>query len=299
MTGLRSLFQGDAIMARLRNWISKPEVRRAGLIVAILIFAVGTFVAARAIKLPASGIDYRPIALLVAFGIPATILLNTLEMELSARLVGRRFGFFMALSTTIMASAANMLPLPGAAMVRFAGLSGLGASARESANVTLSLALMWLGVGIGVTGLVIINTSLLLSAAAVLSGVMICAFALRSLSKVSGNMGLALACLALKFVMVSVSILRLLLCFLAIGVAVPFTEGAVFAVSGVAGSAVSIVPAGLGVRELVSSALAPMVSIDPAAAFLATAGDRLVELFVLLALAAPLALFARRAPTSD
>jgi uncharacterized protein (TIRG00374 family) len=92
--------------------------------------------------------------------------------------------------------------------------------------------------------------------------------------------------------MVGVSILRLALCFWAIGHPASISQAMAFSLSGVVGSAVSIVPAGLGVRELVSSAIAPFAGLDPAAAFIATATDRLVELVILLVLAILIAFFA-------
>ncbi len=109
-----------------------------------------------------------------------------------------------------------------------------------------------------------------------------------------GELGAALLSLRLRFVMVSVSIFRLSLCFAAIGVSAPIREGWVFAVSGVAGASVSIAPAKLGKRELVAPGFTPLASIDAATTFITTARDRLLELILLFASAAPFDVFVRR-----
>jgi uncharacterized membrane protein YbhN (UPF0104 family) len=49
----------------------------------------------------------------------------------------------------------------------------------------------------------------------------------------------------------------------------------VLTISAVLGSAVSIVPAGLGVRELVGAMISPLISVLPAQAFLAIALNRI------------------------
>lgn len=274
----------------LRKGMQSETVRKTGLLCAVAVFLVGTIVAGRQVSLPSEGIRWAPFYLLVFVGIPATILLNALEMELSGRLLGRRFGVWRALSTTIIASAANMLPLPGAALVRMAGLTGLGATVRESGKVTLALAILWLGIAFILTGLFLVGEHGLMGATSLVVGGIATVTALWGLLRVSGRVSLALWCLVVRCAMVLVAVVRLLLCFQMIGVAASFHQTMVFSVSGVFGSAVSIVPAGLGVRELTSAALAPLAGIEPAGAFLATAGDRFVELVVLLVLAVPLAL---------
>jgi len=296
VTGPLDLSRLESAVARLRDSTRSRSLRRVGLTFAVIVFCIGTVFAMQQVDLPAGGLEIRPLLLLVLAGIPATILLNTLEMELSAKLLGRRFGFLQALATTIMASAANMLPLPGAAMVRVAGLSGLGASVREGGSVTVALALLWVGVATAMTGAFLVAVGPAVAAIVIAGGLTATFVSMRMLVRTSGEVRLALAALVIRCAMVLVAVLRLLLCFQMLGLEASLGQIMVFAVSGVAGSAVSIVPAGLGVRELVSSAMAPLAGIAPAAAFLATALDRLVELFVLLALAVPLALLGRNGP---
>lgn len=293
VTGPLDLSGLDHAFERLRESTRSRSLRRTGLILAVVVFCIGTVYAMQQVTLPAGGLEIRPLLLLVLAGIPATILLNTLEMELSAKMLGRRFGFQQALGTTIMASAANMLPLPGAAMMRVAGLSGLGATVREGGSVTIALAVLWVGVATTMTGAFLFAVGPSLAAMVVAGGLAATFVSMRLLVRTSGEVRLAFSALLIRCAMVFVAVLRLMMCFEMLGLEASLGQIMVFAVSGVVGSAVSIVPAGLGVRELVSSAMAPLAGIAPAAAFLATALDRLVELFALLALAVPLALLSR------
>jgi uncharacterized membrane protein YbhN (UPF0104 family) len=79
---------------------------------------------------------------------------------------------------------------------------------------------------------------------------------------------------------------RLALAFSALGEVVSIGSSVVLALSGVVASAVGIFPAGLGLREWLAAVLAPIVNVEPASAFLASALDRIVGGFVLGALAA-------------
>ena len=96
-----------------------------------------------------------------------------------------------------------------------------------------------------------------------------------------------------KLLLVATDVFRIYLCFLALGEAAHFAQAAAFAVAAVLGSAVSVVPAGLGVREAVSAGLAPLVGLAPALGFLAASLNRLLDLVTVLPIACGLLVFAR------
>ena len=99
-----------------------------------------------------------------------------------------------------------------------------------------------------------------------------------------------------RFAMIANQSIRLLLCLLAIHVGSEFAQAAVLSVSAVVGSAVALVPAGLGIREGVAAALSPVIGLAAAAGFLATFINRLLGLAVLAPLAA---LIAWRGPRTE
>ena len=97
--------------------------------------------------------------------------------------------------------------------------------------------------------------------------------------------GMALA----KTLMLLLDAVRIWLCFAAIGEATQFLQASVLTISAVVGSAVAIVPAGLGIRELVSAALAPIVALAPAATLLAMSLSRILGFVVVIPLSLVLA----------
>lgn len=97
-----------------------------------------------------------------------------------------------------------------------------------------------------------------------------------------------------RITLVSLDGLRLLWCLKALGVSAVFSQAAAFVVGGVIGSAVSIVPAGLGIREGVSAGLAPLVGLVAASGFMAAALNRILALSILAPVAFILGLTRRK-----
>ncbi|MFC2966797.1 hypothetical protein [Acidimangrovimonas pyrenivorans] len=281
---------GHRLLAMAQGRDVPPALRRGATLAALALLALGTWAALTRTPLDPAQMRLAPLLWLVALALPATITLNATEMELSARLIGARFGVGRALRLTIFASAANMLPLPGAAMVRLAGLSAAGGSLKSGGAVTLMIALMWLGVAFAASGLFLLAPAPGFGAPALALGLGLTALALVWARRVSGGWAGGLGIAAVKLALVAVSVLRIKLCLAALGVPASLPQVSVFAVAGVLGSAISVVPAGLGVREAVSAALAPIVRLPAGAAFLATALDRLLGMAVMLMLAGLLVL---------
>ncbi|MGB5485719.1 hypothetical protein, partial [Parasphingorhabdus sp.] len=76
-----------------------------------------------------------PIIILALFAVPLTIYFNALEFVLSARLIGHKIGLKSAAETSVIGGVANMLPLPGGALVRVAALKAEGASVGKSTSI--------------------------------------------------------------------------------------------------------------------------------------------------------------------
>ncbi|MDN3720575.1 lysylphosphatidylglycerol synthase domain-containing protein [Roseibium salinum] len=91
----------------------------------------------------------------------------------------------------------------------------------------------------------------------------------------------------IKIGLVLVDAMRLYFCFHALGPQVEFGQVSVLTVSGALGAAVSIVPAGLGIREAFAAVLGPAVGLTASSAYLATSLNRVFG----LAMLSPIALF--------
>ena len=228
-------------------------------------------------------IQVRPALLVIAIGVPATVVLNAIEYMFMGSMVGVRIPFKSGLRISIVASAANMLPLPGATIVRVAGLKAAGGAMRASTSVVGIVALIWIGVAFAFCGLAVSVTHVDFGAAFLALGVSTLVFALIIGTRV---MRIAprvlLIVLMIKLSLVLVDTFRIYLCLLSLGVGASYLQSSGFAISSVAGSAVSIVPAGLGVREAVSAAVAPLVDLQPSIGFLAASLNRLLALIVVV-----------------
>ncbi|MCZ6658248.1 MAG: lysylphosphatidylglycerol synthase domain-containing protein [Gammaproteobacteria bacterium] len=231
-------------------------------------------------------VRYGPVLILFVVAVPVTLLLNATEFLISGRLLRTELLPLRCLEITILGSAANMLPLPGSTLVRVAGLKAAGASYVDSTAVTLLIAVNWIGIaflcaGIGVwrlESLKLASVLLAIGGVALAVGIVLC-------WRISQDARLVIYVMGTKVALVIVDICRVLLCFEALGVATTIWHASAFSISGVLGSAVSIVPAGLGVREGVSAIIAPLVGLSASAAFLAAALNRLVGLVVIVPVA--------------
>jgi len=277
-----------------RDVARKPIVRKLALAAAAGVFCIGGWMVLVTIDLDFDDFAWWPILIVAILGVSGTQTLNAIEMELSANSLRQSFGFATALELSILGSAANMLPLPGAAMVRMAALGNGGARLRDSGAVTLAIALIWAGIAFLLSGTALATSATNIAAVFLLIGLITVVAAVVWLRKLGSTWQTILLLVFVKIGLVVLSIVRIQLCLLAIGSSATFEQATIFAVSALLGSAVSIVPAGLGIRELASAALAPFVGIEASVAFAATALDRVIGMSVLLSLSLGLSLARRR-----
>ena len=267
-----------------------PNFKRIILLLTVALFIGGIVFSIHLQPDILSSLDWRPLVVLMAFAVPFTILLNALEFQLSARLIDRNVRFGKALEIAVIGTAANMLPLPGAALTRLVGLKAAGGSYREGAAVTGLIALVWLGAALTVAGAAIaLLDDDLLGPLFIAAGIIVMFIALAAMVRISRDWPLSFLTATVKVLFVALDATRLYLCLIGLGVDANYLQASAFVVAGVVGSAVSIVPAGLGIREAVSAALAPVVGLAASTGFLAAALNRLLGMLVILPLALGLA----------
>ena len=269
----------------------RPLWQRALLFVAAIGFAFGIVLSIRARPELISDLDYRPLIILALMAVPATVLLHAEEFRLSARLVGQDLSRVAAAEVTIVASVANMLPIPGGTMVRIAALKSGGARLRDGATATFLVSFLWVGIAFLYSGawLVspLVSSARFLGIGFILFGAGILAVAV-FLGVRMFRQRRTLAQLALvKLGLVLVDAARIYLSFRVLGAEGSFAQASVITVSSVVGASVSIVPAGLGIREGTAALLAPLIALPAAAGYLATSLNRLTGLAVM----APVAFF--------
>ncbi len=279
----------ESVMVRLqaiREYKLSPRSEKKILIVSMLVLVVGIYLSLNDNPNIQTQIDWRAIAVVMLICVPVTALINALEFIVSARMVGVYFPVFRAMKVTVIGSSANMLPLPGATMVRILALKTSGVSFRKGTGITLLLALIWSGMSFFYAGVMLqqFDTGMMAWGLGGTGAGMLLASAW--MTRYNGaRITDYLRLVALKLAMVLVDAVRIYFCFQALELDVRFFQASTFVVSSVLGSAVSIVPAGLGVRELVSAGLAPIVGIAASAGFLSATLNRVTGLAALLPVA--------------
>lgn len=300
---------GEALIRRLTSIRSRwdtgahPGIQRVVLGLAIAVFVVGGVWAYQRLDVEPGDLRWAPVLVAGFVGVPLAMSVNVAEYSVSASMTGHRVGFVAALRVTVVASAANLLPLPGGPLVRVQALRGLGATYRRAFAVTVFLAAVWAGVTALLAGTLI----LLLHSTALGIGILLAGMAgftvacLLLRSEVGdGNQRVrhALAAVAVETASAGVAGFRLFLVLQGLGFDATITDALVLALAGVLTSATGFVPGGLGVQELLSAALAPIVGLPPAAGFAASALDRVIGVFLYSPLGVIL-LIQRRLPSGS
>jgi hypothetical protein len=269
-------------IVQFRTLVS-PLVQRVLLIVAALFLLAGLALSIKTHPQALLQASWPPLLFALAINVPLGLGLAVVEFVGSARLIGKSISIRYAVFTVVTGSAANMLPLPGAFMARMASLKGVGARYRDGAIATMvanlvwvSLALLWSGAWMFAFNAEVL--ALLMIGGGAVFGI-VCLIAAKWLgAKLQDLLLVAVTRLALF----SNQSIRLLLCLMAIHVGAEFAQAAVLSLSALVGSAMSLVPAGLGIREGVAAALGPVIGLTAAAGFLAAFINRILGLVVLV-----------------
>ncbi len=281
------------LIDRCRAWLAprKQALKKIALGVALVLFTGGLVLSLRATPDIMDRIRLAPFVIMTAALLPAGVAMSAADFQILARLSGVRVKFRQALEITLYSRAANMLPIPGSMAVRMAVLKASGATFVRSGGLMALFTGIWGGAGFCFSALWLFGQAPALYAwifaavgAAILAG---CWIAVRW-----SRLDLHLVSLsaALRVAMIVLEALVLMMAVQAVGVDAHYHQTAILVV---ASFIASVVPAGLGVRETLMAALAPIAGIDPATGFLAGAAARLAGM-ASLALLSVIAIAARR-----
>jgi hypothetical protein len=280
-----------------------PRFKRVSLALALLVFVVATVLAVRA--LPPLPPDGRQPALFVAVAALAAmaIVVNGAEYALSGAALGGRVPLGDATRISVLSTAANLLPIPGAAIVKTRALQRRGHGLRIAATLTIAIGIIWVGVAGLMAGILVATTGHRagLGVGLSLAGLVILvlgAVILANQKTVMSSRALVAWALAIEIVSVSLTSVRFYLVLRAIGFDGSFAQSATLAATAIVASAAGIFPGGLGLRELLSSAVGPAVGLSSAVSTVVAAVERIVALAV-VALMALAVMFIDRHDDSD
>jgi len=248
----------------------RPSQRteRILLAVSLVAFVVLGVLAATHFPDVGTGVRWEVLLPVGIIGMSLNLVLNALEFEVTARFVGRRIPLLRAMRITIMGSAANLLPLPGGALVRVQALAADGARYRHTLTAAAVMGGMAVGASfvlVGLTNVADIGVGVLL--ALLTAGLLVFVIAtamLRTASDTRRATRFALLAFGLEALYLMVASVRLWLIFIGLGVEVSLP--AAFALSGVGtvASAAGIFPGELGIKEALIGLVSPLVGVPVA-----------------------------------
>jgi uncharacterized membrane protein YbhN (UPF0104 family) len=288
---------GRRVTIEAVNWMRQHRVlvQTVGFLTGLTILGVGVALSLRTLPDLLQRLHPLPYAVLLLVGVPATVALNTYEYQLITAMGGRRVRWVVALEISIVTSIANMLPIPGGAMARAVAMKSEGISLGLAALLIVALLVSWagaaflysgfwvLGFGHLVTGwsFIVLGFALLLTSVVLLASRRV-AWRLIAASLVLRGFGLVLEAI------------RMMLAAASIGLPLQFSQASVFSTGSVIGSAISILPGGMGVAESVMAILSPLAGLPSGVGFVIGVANRLAVVVGLLWLLAVIALMKLR-----
>ncbi len=315
------------ILQRVQRMRQLPRrARGVVLLVATIATAVAVVFAVRALELSLEQVVWGPLILAAVVVTPLTIALNAAELRAMAVGVATEpdtVSWPVSIRTVVLATAANLLPIPAGAVIRVQVLRKAGSTTTGAATVTLAAAAIWVGVSLvlaggvlaagagaggaggtasaaglgsaGVGGAPVVGwLGVALGVAAVVLGV--------GAVRVVGRTTWVAATTSLGVVEVATALLhaaRLWLVLLGLGVGSTLWQAVVIGAASPLAAAAGFFPGGIGLAELLGALLAPLAGLAAAAALLAVAVGRLLGLAVTMPVALALGLKDLATPDPD
>lgn len=262
------------LVVAVRAWSDRR--RRMLLAIAAVMFIAGISISIKQVEFGWERIYGFYVLSILVLGFPLTAILRAEEFRLCARSVGKNFGIMRSVAITSTANVSNLLPLPAGLAIRGGFLVEAGASFRDTGEILFLASMLWLSMAIGISGLAAANVHSLALIAGGLGILFSVGFAFWIKRKTSPR--IAVGFIVVRASLLSVSVFRLWLAFAAIGIPISLSESTYYALASIVGSMAIVVPGGLGVSEGLGALIAVVTGGVPAAAFLALALNRLLEI---------------------
>ena len=276
-------------LQRVGDWRNVPQRWQTPLLVLSgFVFLGGSVYAYQNLSLDWSNVNIMLLALVLFLGTPATIAVNAAELRAITAIGGSSMTWLTASRTVVIATAANMLPLPGAAVVRTHALVSHGVALTAAVRVILASALCWVGVAALVAGAAAAFRAGLFAALMAIFGSVILVASVAAL-RTTGRLLARLVWIELLTTLLHAA--RLWLVLVALTVSVDGGAALVLAAAAPLAATAGVFPSGLGLSEALAAGMAATIGLTAAAGFAATALMRVIGLagtaLVALVLGAP------------
>jgi hypothetical protein len=273
----RAVTAAERLLGRLRRFSRGPH-RWIALGIAAALFVVQCVIAFR--RLPELQPAWGAVVLLVLVGTPLNLFATGVEYALVARLLGQRPGSGHTLRVSFLASASNLLPVPGSVFVRGANLRAGGARYRDLTAGVAAQGLAFLSVtGLFAGAVLLPSGNPGLGLAGLAFGVATLVASIRLLARVTDQpFAWAGRLLAGELAVLLVTAVRIWIAALALGYRLDAPGTAALTAASVAATATGIFPGGLGIREALSAGVSPLVRVPASVGVLIGAVDRIAFL---------------------
>lgn len=243
--------------------------------VALIVLIAGLVWSVRDLGVSVSDVRWDALAIAFLATLPASIYLNSVEFRLCGEAIGKRLDLAHALKVTTAGTIANILPVPASLAIRGKALMDKGAGLTDSGKILGLAATMWVFTAMFITGLSLpgLVLSVVIGGTGLL-GMIVIALLIARWSSI--QLGLEFALVRLG--MLVLFVLRMILIFTALCIAVSISDAGILSGVGIISATVAIVPSGLGVTEGAGALLATVRDASPAAAFLALTLNRIMSL---------------------
>jgi hypothetical protein len=242
--------------------------------------------------------DPMLLAVIVVVAPPLIVGLNAVEFILIARLTGHAVTPREAAAVSIGGSMANLLPIPGAAVLRSATLVSAGRTLGSTLQAVVKVGGVWVGVTAVAYGSVAAPANALLGGTIAAGGLLVVAGCLVMIHRQVADPDVAIPLMArvvaVEVGTVALEAVRLLAILHAIGAHAGFQAALALASANVLSNIAGIFPAGLGLREALSAAFGAASGLPAAVAITATVVDRFVVLIGLGSLSLLMVMWNRR-----
>lgn len=269
--------------------------------ISLALFAVATVLALRSLPPIPGGVRWIPLVVVAVVLVPLGTLANAGEYAVTVAATGERVRLLPAVRVALMASAANLLPIPGAVLVRVQSMRNQGVSYRRAAGATVITGLGFVGVAVVSVGVLQLTMGAIdVAGGALVAGGLGClcasAYALRSDPRPVRLFG---GLVLVELGSMSVKTLRLVAVLAALRADAGLREASALALAVVISLVVGVFPGGLGIREVLTGLLAPTVGLDPSLGVAVSALDRVVGLVARAGLSGLLVAFSGAPPATE
>ena len=298
-SGTRRAERWKARVGRFENAFNQrsasPKAKRWLLVVALLLFGVISYFSFR--SLDKSQFRWWILPILAFVTTPLTVFANAAEYRVMGAISNRHIRWLESARLTILATAANLLPIPGGIMVRTQALRQEGTSYKRALAANAAAGIAWAGMGCLAVGALMVTDAhkRVLSIALLVASVVLIVGVYRLLKRANPHhaIGHLSALMVVETLTVVITAVRIWLAFAMIGKTATPAQAVAQTSAVIIAAAVGIFPSGLGLRELLAGAVGTVVGLDAAAAVAATAADRVAAQIGLAVLAGGLLFFIR------